>query len=151
MKSIDLKKVVCVSLKSHNESQLNAIAFTYDLSLVDLLDLKDKGVKKIWIHSGGGIVIAGLDTTNNDDIYFSPEYLPMTSKTRKQILSILPVKTPKISNKKTGSIKEQTKSSNFDNLEFSDKLDVDTILDKISSSGMNSLTEREIDYLKSLK
>lgn len=156
MKKVDLSKVICISLKSHNESQLNAIGYTYNISLQDLMDLKIKGVNKIWIHINGGIVIAGLDTTNEKDIYFSPEYCPMTSKLTKQILSIKPVKTPKIKKPQNTQTKiENTKveklTENTTKKTNVEELSVDSILDKISANGIKSLTERELSFLKSIK
>ena len=146
MKNLDIAKVICISLKSHNESQLQAVAATYNISFEDLMKLKTDGVYKIWIPIGGGVVIAGVDTTNIDDVYFSPEYLPMTSKVRKQILSIRPVNTPKMPKgvKVVTKVVETVKETVKENI----VLEMDAILDKISASGMGSLVKEELDFLK---
>jgi hypothetical protein len=142
VKTLNLNKIFCVSLKSHNYSQLEAISATYDVSFDFLLTAKSEGCKKIWLPIGGGIVIAGLDTNNMEDVYFSPEYLPMDSKTRKAILNIKPVKTPKMpSFAKTKKKVEKIKI----------ELTVDDVLDKISAFGMSSLTKEELNFLKSFK
>ncbi len=143
--NLDISKVICISLKSHNENQLKAVAATYNISFEDLLKMKVDGVYKIWVPVGGGVVVAGLDTSNIDDVYFSPEYLPMDSKTRKRILSIKPVKTPKmpkgvtvaVSKEKVQAVKKVTNVV----------LEIDAILDKITASGMNSLVKEELDFL----
>ena len=57
MATVDLKNVICISLKSHNETQLDAIGATYNISHEFLVKLKIEGCKKIWIHIGGGFVI----------------------------------------------------------------------------------------------
>ena len=147
MKNLDITKVICISLKSHNDSQLQAVAATYNISFEDLMKLKTDGVYKIWIPIGGGVVIAGLDTTNVDDVYFSPEYLPMTSKVRKQILAIQPVKTPKMPKgvqvvSKVNKVKTEKEVSKSQVV-----LEVDVILDKISAFGMSSLLKEELDFL----
>lgn len=147
MKNLDISKIICISLKSHNEKQLLAVAATYNISFEDLLKFKKDGVYKIWIPVGGGVVVAGLDTSNIDDVYFSPEYLPMTSKVRKQILAIRPVNTPKMPK----DTKIQINSNELKSETLKDKqnvvLDVDVILDKISASGISSLLKEELDFL----
>jgi len=152
MATLNLNKVICVSLKSHNESQLDAIGATYNISLDSLMKAKNDGCKKLWVHIGGGIVIAGLDTDNIDDVYFSPEYLPMTAKVRKAILAIKPVKTPKMPTKTKVKV-DNVDVDNFVDItslidEAFSNLDVDAILDKISAKGMNSLTKKELEFLK---
>jgi hypothetical protein len=147
MASINIDKVVCISLKSHNDSQLEAIGATYNISSEFLIKAKDVGCRKIWLHIGGGVVIAGLDTDNIEDIYFSKEYLPMTAKTRKAILALTPVKTPKMpSYAKNTQVEKVLESIDISEL-FEVELDVDTILDKINATGIDSLTKRELDFL----
>lgn len=152
MTTVNLNKVICVSLKSHNEAQLDAIGATYNLSLDSLLKAKNDGCKKMWIHIGGGVVIAGLDTDNIDDVYFSPEYLPMTAKVRKAILAIKAVKTPKMPTKAKAKVDEVEVDNLIDitNLieEAFSNLDIDAILDKISATGVASLTKKELEFLE---
>lgn len=144
--NVNIDKVICISLRSHNKSQLDSIGETYDISLDCLLQAKEAGCKKLWIHVGGGIVIAAVDTDNIDDIYFSPQYLPMTSKLRKSILSLKPVKTPKVTKSKLESF--VTVDELLEDLDF--ELNVDDILDKINLKGMSSLSQKELEFLKGL-
>jgi hypothetical protein len=152
MATINLKKVICISLKSHTEDQLDAIAATYDISWESLCDAKKGGTKKLWIHIGGGLVIAGLDTENIEDVYFSKDYLPiLTAKIRKAVLAIRPVKVPKMPTwaKVDNKSKVENEIEGIDISELFDlNLDVDTILDKISAKGMASLTKKELEFLK---
>lgn len=148
MATVNLKNVVCISLKSHNESQLDAIGATYNISHEFLVKAKIEGCKKLWIHIGGGVVIAGLDTDNIEDVYFSAEYLPMTAKVRKAILAIKPVKTPKmpafVKANKVADVEVTTKKVKKVKVE----LTLDGVLDKISACGMASLTKEELEFLK---
>lgn len=164
MTTINLKKVICISLKSHTEAQLDAIGATYNISHEFLCEMKSKGCKKMWIHINGGVVIAGLDTENMDDVYFSPQYYSiLTTKLRKAVLAIRPVNTPKmptwakVANNQVKVEVVQTNAdveSEFENIDISDlfevELDLDTILDKISATGMSSLTKKELEFLKNI-
>lgn len=149
MATVNLNQVICISLKSHNESQLDAIGATYNIALDSLIKAKNDGCKRLWVHIGGGVVIAGLDTDNIEDVYFSPEYLPMTAKVRKSILAIKPVKTPKMP-KSSKVVIENVVDVNIDSLldEVFSVLDIDSILDKISAKGMSSLTKKELEFLE---
>lgn len=155
---IVIEKVICISLKSHNEQQLDAIGATYNISWEFLCEMKKKGGKKLWIHKDAGFVIAGLDTDNPDDVYFSPEYLPITAKLRKAILAIKPVKTPKMPKwAKDGNMPDKFKTANPETaapLEIKSpentEYNVDEILDKISAQGLQSLTPGERKFLESL-
>lgn len=156
---INLKNVICISLKSHNEQQLDAIGATYNISHEYLVKAKNDGCKKVWLHIGGGVVIAGLDTEDMADVYFSPEYFPnLTTKLRKAVLAIKPVKTPKMPTWAKVANQPKVESSNTEvqneikNIDISEllevELDLDTILDKISATGMDSLTTKELEFLK---
>jgi len=152
MATVNLNKVICISLKSHSDAQLDAIGATYDISHEYLLKAKSEGCKKVWLHIGGGVVIAGLDTDNMEDVYFSPEYLPMTAKIRKAVLAIKPVKTPKMptwAKTKSTNVKVANNVEVVEVVETAEvELELDTILDKISASGMASLTKKELEFLK---
>lgn len=162
MTTINLKKVICISLKSHTENQLDAIGATYNISWEFLCEMKSKGCRKLWIHKDGGYVIAGVDTDNIADVYFSPVYHPiLTTKLRKAVLAIRPVNTPKMptwakvtnNQVKVKVVQENVEVENeLENIDISElfevELDLDTILDKISISGMSSLTKKEVEFLK---
>ena len=159
MATINLKNVICISLKSHTEAQLEAIGATYNLNVEDLIKTKNAGCKKFWTHIGGGVVIAAVNTDNIEDVYFSSEYLPgLTSKIRKAVLAIKPVKVPKmptwakVANKPKVENVNTKVENELDGIDISElfevDLDIDTILDKIGANGMASLTKRELDFLK---
>jgi len=53
----DINKVICISLKSHNEQQLKAISEVYKLDFDGLVDSKNIS-SKIWVEIGGEYAIA---------------------------------------------------------------------------------------------
>lgn len=138
----NIDKVICINLKSHNEQQLSNIADTYVLSLDAILELKNKGVIKIWVESAGDWVIAAVDDIEPDRVYICEKYCPITKKETEKLLKIKPVKTPKSKGKKS-----KNKSAKIDNI----VLNLDSILDKINQSGLDSLTKEELNFLKNFK
>ena len=135
----NLDKVICINLKSHNEQQLDNIANTYTLSLEALLELKYKGVLKIWVESAGDWVIAAIDEDRPEQMYICEKYCPITKKEAQKLMKIKPIKTPKGKKSKDKSKKEPK------------ILDLDKILDKINETGLDSLTKEELNFLKNFK
>jgi len=150
----DINKVICISLKSHNDQQLKAISEVYKLDFNALLTIKDCS-SKIWVEAGGDYVIAFVSSTGDTTV--NTMFCPITKKEKDALLKITPIKTPKMP-KATKVV--DTKVDNtvevsnvtIDDLiaEFDVVLDVDTILEKISATGMKSLTKSELDFLNDL-
>jgi hypothetical protein len=138
----NIEKVICINLKSHNEQQLNNIADSYVLSLESLLELKNKGVIKIWVESAGDWVIAAIDEDRPEQMYICEKYCPITKKEAQKLLKIKPIKTPKSKDKKS---KDKSKKV------VSIVLDLDKILDKINETGLDSLSKDELNFLKNFK
>ena len=152
----DINKVICISLKSHNDQQLKAISEVYKLDFDGLLKIKEHS-SKIWVESNGEFAIAFITNDGNGIPEVSPKFCPITKKEKDALLKITPIKTPKMP-KATKVV--DTKVDNtvevsnvfIEDLisEFDVVLDVDTILEKISATGMKSLTKAELDFLNSL-
>jgi hypothetical protein len=153
----DINKVICISLKSHNDQQLKAISEVYKLDFASLVELKDTA-SKIWAEINGDYVIAFVNKSDKDgQVVVSSKFCPITKKEKDALVKINPIKTPKMP-KATKVI--DTKVDNtvevsnvtIDDLiaEFDVVLDVDTILEKISATGMKSLTKAELDFLNNL-
>lgn len=146
----DKDKVVCISLKSHNDEQLSAICDRFSLSLDALLSLKSEGTFKVWFEQGGEYLIAftALD---------APDYLNVCGNfsdfannlTMIMFLkSIKQVPTPKIRKAKVVVEKAQPKTAAAKcNLPI--VLEVDAILDKISKYGIGSIAKEEKEFLDS--
>ena len=151
----NINKVICINLKSHNNDQLNSISVVYDLSLEALIELKSRGVDKIWVESGGDWVIAAVDS-DSTHMYVCEKFCPITKKEKDKLEKIQPIKTPKV--KKQSPIEEDNKI--VQTIEKSKKtkskksliiLELDPILDKINESGIDCLSKEELDFLKNYK
>jgi hypothetical protein len=147
----DINKVICISLKSHNDQQLKAISEVYKLDFDGLLKIKECS-SKIWVEAGGEYVIAFSVKSGDGTPEISDKFCPITKREKDTLLKITPIKTPKMP--KAPRVENTVEVSNvtIDDLiaEFDVVLDVDTILEKISATGMKSLTKAELDFLNSL-
>ena len=153
----DINKVICISLKSHNDQQLKAISEVYKLDFTALVELKDSA-SKIWAEINGDYVIAFVNKSDKDgQIVVSAKFCPITKKEKDALVKITPIKTPKmpkatrVADTKVDNTVEVSNVFIEDLIaEFDVVLDVDTILEKISATGMKSLTKAELDFLNSL-
>ena len=148
----DINKVICISLKSHNDQQLKAISEVYKLDFDTLVKVKACS-SKIWIEAGGDYAIAFI-TVDNNVPQVSENFCPITKKEKDALYKIQPIKTPKMP--KAPRVVETKVENNVEvsNVfiedliaDFDVVLDVDTILDKITNKGMKSLTKVELDFL----
>lgn len=151
----NINKVICISLKSHNEQQLKAISEVYKIDFKAMVELKDVA-SKIWVESNGDYVIAYVGKSDQDAIV-CPRFCPITKKEKDALYKITPIKTPKmpkatrVADTKVDNTVEISNVTIDDLIaEFDVVLDVDTILEKISATGMKSLTKAELDFLNSL-
>ena len=148
----NINKVICISLKSHNDQQLKAISEVYKLDFKTMVELKSDA-SKIWVEAGGDYLIA-FTTTDSDTPQIATRFCPITKKEKDALYKIQPIKTPKMP--KSPRVVE-TKVDNtvevsnvfIEDLiaDFDVVLDVDTILEKITNKGMKSLTKVELDFL----
>jgi hypothetical protein len=151
----DINKVICISLKSHNEQQLKSISEVYKLDFDALIGLKSD-ISKIWVESGGEYIIAFITTDVDSSPMVSPKFCPITKKEKDALYKIQPIKTPKmpkVSKVVDTKVEDVIEVSNvtIEELisEFDVVLDVDTILEKISMFGIKSLNKKELDFLNS--
>lgn len=153
----DIKKVICINIKSLNEQQIFSISENYFLSFEALVAIKKEGFEKIWVEISGDYLIAF--STDEYNFTVAENFCPITKKERDSLLKLKPVKTPRIP-KSDNCLKNyqfylnkgykiQTKSLDEKLIEIhtSKYFDVDTILDKISVSGIKSLTKAELKFL----
>ena len=152
--TFNINKVICISLKSHNDQQLKAISEVYKLDFNALVTVKGTS-PKIWVEAGGDYVIAFVNSVGDTTV--NSIFCPITKREKDALLKITPIKTPKmpIATKAVDTKVDNTvEVSNvfIEDLiaEFDVVLDVDTILEKISATGMKSLTKAELDFLNSL-
>jgi hypothetical protein len=153
--NIDINKIVHLELRNKNGKKFSntRVSFIADYLKVDgdfLIDLSDK-YKSIWyvsIDKTTHLVYAiGADTCESTYSFqpFNVEYSDV-----KDIKAVEVPKTP-AQTKKTKVAKTNEVSNVFiEDLIGSVDLDVDDILDKISATGMKSLTKREVEFLNNL-
>ena len=158
--NFDRDRVICISLKSHNEQQLFSIAEKYALSFEVLVEMKADGFTKIWVESSGNFVIACIHKDYSDWFIVKDNFDPMSEQDSDFLKKIKQVKVPKMP--KTELAKNNYKA--FLNEGYNIKvesidrpirrkkklievLDLDAILDKINQSGIESLTANENEFL----
>jgi len=152
----NINKVICISLKSHNEQQLKAISEVYRLDFQGLVNSKGFS-SKIWAEIDGEYAIAYITNSGDGSVCINPKFCPMTKKQKDALLKIQPIKTPKMpKNKKVVAVEEvesveSTKVDVVVNKYPSVELTVDDVLDKISSYGINSLTKEELNFMNTIK
>jgi len=153
----DIKKVICINIGSLNEQQLFSISENYFLGFEALVTIKKEGFDKIWVEINGDYLIAFM--FDDEDFTVAENFCPITKKERDSLLKLKPVKTPRIP-KNENCLKNYeyylSKGYNIKTKSLDEKLtemtetkvfDVDTILDKISFSGIKSLTKSELKFL----
>jgi hypothetical protein len=149
----DINKVICISLKSHNDQQLKAISEVYKLDFDGLVKIKES-TSKIWVEVGGEYAIAFSVNSGDGTPEVSERFCPITKKEKDALYKIQPIKTPKMpkaprvfdvkvdNNVEVSNVFIEDLIADFDVV-----LDVDTILEKITNKGMKSLTKVELDFL----
>jgi hypothetical protein len=137
-------------VKSFLTQELDLLPIILKLIVDFLIDLSDK-YKNIWYTS--------IDKTTHlvyaicDDTYESPYSFQPFNLEYSDVRDIKSVEVPKTP---TQTKKEKVvKTNEISNIFIEDligdvDLDVDTILDKISATGMASLTKRELEFLNNL-
>jgi hypothetical protein len=140
----NLNKAFCINLKGHDEKQLYAISEVYNIGFEFLKDLKTK-YERIWVvkeTESDGVynnVIATMCRDKSGSIYYRyPNSNYDIKDIKKVVQSVKPIKVPKLPT----HLKSKIYPKEVRNL------DLDSILDKISISGMESLTQKELKFLE---
>jgi hypothetical protein len=148
---MNTKNIVCIELRTLNGKSLDRVAEANNISFESLDALKKEGVVKVWID---------INTTNRSyvaflmkgekDITVKPAYCPISKREIKALANMTPFVYKKVDVKvddvvEVSNVFIEDLISDFDVV-----LDTDTILEKISATGMKSLTKAELDFLNSL-
>ena len=149
--NIDINKIVHLDLRSKNGKKFSntRLEFIADFLSIDanfLIDLSDK-YDNVWLINGDvtSLVYATCGVSAYSFQPFNVEYDVV-----KDIKAVEVPKTP-AQTKKVKVVKTNEVSNVFiEDLIGSVDLDVDDILDKISATGMTSLTKRELEFLNNL-
>lgn len=116
-----MKNTICIDLRMFNHIKLKEICDIHGLEYQVLLSTKNQGFAKIWINKDTMKIFA-FTLKKDDTVRFTDEF-------SKDLSEMVPVDVPK-----------QPKV-----------LDLDTILEKISTYGIDSLRPNEKEFLNSLK
>ena len=113
-----MNNVIMIDLTKVNKEKLKEIAELYDMDYDSLKYHKKDGFTKLWFDITTGLIIAYSLKQWKDNIFMTEDFMS-------DLANMKCIKIPK-------NIKE---------------LDVDTLLDKVSKYGINSLSGREKDFL----
>lgn len=106
---INLNSVICIRIGTLSLDQLKNISWIYELSYQSLIELKTSGIWKIWTPVGGGYVIAVVLDKGKRPV-ICDNYLPMSKEMKQNVLSIKPIKNPKVNSKFKKRIDEEIQS-----------------------------------------
>jgi hypothetical protein len=123
-----MKNTICIDLTQYDNTKLAELARVHNLDVDAILDNKNKGIGKIWMDLEFNTLSAYSLKDTKDDIIITDFYIASLSK-------VTPLQ---FSNKPTQIVKPVQVV----------ELDMDTVLDKITASGMGSLTKEELEFLK---
>jgi hypothetical protein len=157
--NIDIDKIVHLELRNKNGKKFSntRIKFIADYLKLDgdfLANLVEEYTTIWFIYDGGDTNLVMAKTGEIGLCVFQPYSKSLTDADYDVIKAIDSVEVPKTpaQTKKVKVVKTNEVSNIFieDLIGNVEELDVDTILDKISSTGMTSLTKREVEFLNNL-
>ncbi len=114
--------LILISLKEHNHKKLKEISENFDWNTDALLAFKDNNIAKSWVDLDTKDVVA-YQINKDPNLYLGDDFIDKLSSMK--------------------SFQFQKKPTNL-------VFNLDTILEKISSDGINSLTVEEKNYLDNL-
>jgi len=114
--------IILIDLTEHNHKKLRDMAESFEWNVAALLLFKDNDIVKIWVELDTKDVIA-YQIKKDPNLYLGDDFSEQLSSMK--------------------SFQFQKKPTNL-------VFNLDTILEKISSDGINSLTVEEKNYLYSL-
>jgi len=118
---MNMENIICIDLKMFNHIKLKELCDIHGFNYDTLLNNKYEGFAKLWIRKEDNMIVA-FTTKKSDTV----QYTDMFSN---DLLKINPI-----------SLQKQPKN-----------LDLDSILEKISAYGIDSLKPDEKDFLNNLK
>ncbi len=156
MKTFDIDKLILIDLKSFNEQNIFIIAKFYELNFENIIKLKNDNFEQLYIQTTDGSVIAYVKKT-----FTMIEQYKVDKKTFKKLKSIDVCKLPNLINEydilenylyyleKGYDIRIISLDKKIEEIRNMENivLDVDTILDKINESGVESLSNQEKYFL----
>jgi len=165
---INLNKVICVDLMKWNDQLINEFADYFGLNGEALCNNKKDGVKKYYISTEiedlntgfyGGHNVVAMEFTDKPKVNTGGHVtkhnlklnVPFTTREIKKLREIEPFDFVKFRKRKNIEASEKRKLKKLEEQKSIEvNLDIDSILDKISKYGINSLSKQEKDFLDGL-
>ena len=145
--------IICIEIKKYNNQQLDVICEQLNLQPGVLKEFKESGSTRLYWEKDKPYVIGGLKKEDLREkfskplykgLYLNTNYSHLTQKEKDKLLKIKLTEFQTKKNSKILNVVEQKKEKS------QLVLDLDSILDKISEFGMNSLTKLEKKFLDDL-
>jgi hypothetical protein len=159
--NIDIQKVTCFDLRPYSEKELTELASLIGVDPRALSYNRKNGVKKVYLIVDEMIEVATIISENSP---FSKTYttykglkteFPLSRREINKLLNLKPFDFREFKKRQKRELHEQRvldrKNSFSQTVDNSDSnFDLDTILDKISTSGITSLSRSEKEFLDNL-
>ena len=143
--TINFKNIVCLDLRTVNSSNIDRVSTMVNTHPDQILKLKEIEVVKIWIDVTSEYFVAYQP--KGGDIVVKPAYCPVSKREVKKLVTMTPISVKKVKTTTQKTLESVTTQKVVSTSKII--LEVDSILDKISASGMNSLSKEELEFLKS--
>ncbi len=142
---INFKNIVCLDLRTVNSSNIDRVSTMVNTHPDQILKLKEIEVVKIWIDVTSEYFVAYQP--KGGDIVVKPAYCPVSKREVKKLVTMTPISVKKVKTTTQKTLESVTTQKVVSTSKI--VLEIDSILDKISASGMNSLSKEELEFLKS--
>ncbi len=143
--TINFKNIVCLDLRTINSGNIDRVSTMVNTHPDQILKLKEIEVVKIWIDVTSEYFVAYQP--KGGDIVVKPAYCPVSKREVKKLVTMTPISVKKVKTTTQKTLESVTTQKVVSTSKI--VLEVDSILDKISASGMNSLSKEELEFLKS--
>jgi hypothetical protein len=156
MAKYDIKNIICINLQKFNLEQLKKISFLLGINYDSLESNKKFGFIRMWFDKDSLQPIAFTHKDNKNRMNVLDEYLPLSRREEKELYVVLEISLKDLNKKivtervNNVNVKEATKQIKT-KVKREIVFDVDFILDKISTYGIDSITKEERDFLDSRK
>jgi hypothetical protein len=155
MENLNWDEIICIDLRSYNDESLALIEEFFGIANSGFIDNKKIGINKIYFIPNGGEAIAyevkkGYENKIDGDWYKGiSTTIPLSRRELKKLSEIKPLDFYKLRKElNKAAIKDIEKIELVSETEV--ELELDTILEKISKSGITSLTKVEKDFLDNI-
>ena len=153
MENLNWDEIICINLRSYNDESLALIEEFFGISNSSLITNKKIGINKIYFIPNGEAIAyevkKGYENKIDGDWYKGiSTTIPLSRRELKKLVEIKPLDFYKL-RKELNKVAKSVENSELVS-ETEVDLELDTILEKISKSGITSLTKIEKDFLDNI-